>query len=78
MAHQLQFIRAWLTLNRGEFRAILLALALLVALALIAIRSHGFFLGSNAGFAPGWECTQVPNSEPVCVKKPAAPSPDSR
>ncbi len=77
MAKQLQLIRAWLALNRDEFRAILLAIALVALLLVVAIWSRGFFVGSNAGFGPDWECTQMPRSEPVCVKKAATPSPHS-
>ncbi len=78
MAKPLQLIRAWLALNRGEFRAIVLGVALVAGFLVIAIVSRGFFIGRSAGFGPEWDCTRVPNSEPVCVKKPAAPSPGSR
>ena len=26
------------------------------------------FHGANFGFGPEWQCTNMPNSEPVCIK----------
>jgi hypothetical protein len=25
---------------------------------------------TNAGFGPEWDCTVVPQGEPICIKKP--------
>jgi hypothetical protein len=78
MTHQLQFVRAWLAANRGEYHAILLAIALAAAALLIAVYVGFPPAGSSTSFGPGWECTQVPNGQPVCVKKVAPASPGSQ
>jgi hypothetical protein len=41
--------------------------ALLGACAVAAI--VGPQQGTNAGFGPDWDCTAVPNGEPVCIRK---------
>jgi hypothetical protein len=74
MAKQLALMRAWLIVNRGEMRAILLAVGLGAALLLVYTRHPGASVATNAGFGPDWACTQAPEGGPVCVKKPAAPS----
>ena len=33
------------------------------------IADPAVYPGNNFGFGPDWQCTQTPNSEPVCIKK---------
>jgi hypothetical protein len=44
-------------------------LVLLVVLAFLAVAFPTGVRRTNAGFGPEWECTLVPNSEPICVKR---------
>ena len=52
--------------------------AVLVLIALVAIAAVAFIkypVGSRAtNFGPEWDCTYVGKGDPVCVKRPAAPS----
>jgi len=78
MTKQLQFVRAWLAANRSEYRAILLAIAFAAAALVVAIYVGFPPAGNSTSFGPGWECTQVPNGQPVCVKKVSPASPGSQ
>jgi hypothetical protein len=59
----------WHTLGRGDVLGAAFVLVLLVVLAFLAVAFPTGVRRTNAGFGPEWECTLVPNSEPICVKR---------
>ncbi len=59
-------MRPWVSMHRGDVRAILIGIALLVLFLIAAITIQN---RSNAGFGPDWDCTSVPRGDSVCVKK---------
>jgi hypothetical protein len=61
----------WLPPGRAELVAIALGIALLAAV-LFAMLKLPNFGSSSHGFGPDWDCTAVPNSEAVCVKRPVS------
>jgi len=77
MKNRLQLMWAQVILNRREVGAIVLVVTLGAA-ALFAVHVRFSPAGSGASFGPGWECTQVPNGEPICVKKVLRASPRSQ
>jgi hypothetical protein len=63
----------WLPPGPGDIIAIAIGIGLAVALLLSIIVSPHFWRtspNSNSGFGPEWNCTYVPQSEPVCTKRP--------
>jgi hypothetical protein len=53
--------------KRGDVMGILF---IVVLLCLIACSFYGFPTSKpNNGFGPDWDCTPVPNGQPICVKK---------
>lgn len=77
MVKQHRLIWAWLTVNRAELGAIL-AIGLVAVLMLFAVHLRFQPAASSTSFGPGWECTPVPNGEPICVKKVGPSSPDPK
>jgi hypothetical protein len=64
----------WLPPSGAELVAIAIGIGLLAAVLLAMLKLPNFGSSSH-GFGPDWECTAVPNSEAVCVKRlPARPS----
>lgn len=73
---QLQLRWARLTLHRRELGAIVLMIALATVVLFGGMRFGFLSPPINAGFGPDWDCTPVPNGQPICVKK--TPTPASR
>jgi hypothetical protein len=49
---------------------VFVAVVVVCLLAFIMIRTPYPPLGrTNAGFGPDWECDDLPQGEPVCIKK---------
>jgi hypothetical protein len=56
--------------TRGDVMGILF---IVVLLGLISSSFFYWFPNSkpiNYGFGPDWDCTLVPNGQPICIKKP--------
>jgi hypothetical protein len=55
-------------LTRGDVMGILFVFVLL---GLMASSYYWFpnFKPHNNGFGPDWDCTPVPNGQPICIKK---------
>ncbi len=54
--------------TRADVIGVLFVVALLGVVAVAAIKGPQQRT-NNAGFGPDWDCTAVPNSEPICIKK---------
>jgi hypothetical protein len=52
----------------AEAMGVLFAAALMCLVAFVAIWGPG--QQANAGFGPDWDCKIVPQSTPICIKKP--------
>jgi hypothetical protein len=59
--------------SRGEMLAILAGVVFLVIVLVAMVEFPTLGRPTNAGFGPDWECTSVPHSEQVCVRKAAPP-----
>jgi hypothetical protein len=60
----------WHTLGRGDVLGVAFVLVLLVVLAFLAVAfPTGVRRTTNAGFGPEWDCTLVPQGDPICVKR---------
>jgi hypothetical protein len=48
-------------------------MGVLFILALLFLIASGFYWFPNSkpnnGFGPDWDCTPVPNGQPICIKK---------
>ena len=62
----------WSRPSRGDAIAIVLLIAIVTVFAFAAVKHAGW--GRATGFGPEWDCTNVGQGDPVCVKKPAANS----
>jgi hypothetical protein len=78
MRKQLQLTWARLTLHRRELRAIALTVTFAIAALFAAVHVRFPASGSSASFGPGWDCAQVPDGEPICVKRIAPMAPGAR
>jgi hypothetical protein len=56
----------WPLPRLAEVLGITFAIAIICVLAVLGISRQQT---PNAGFGPNWDCIQVPNGEPVCVKR---------
>lgn len=63
---------AW---SRGAYRQCAMALLIALPLCGLAIYTTWQFVthpsamtNANFGFGPEWQCTKLPNTEPVCIK----------
>lgn len=57
--------------SRGDV-IVIASVAMLAVAFLIALTKFpglGFGPRGNAGFGPGWQCTAIPESDQVCIKK---------
>jgi hypothetical protein len=56
--------------TRADVLGILFVLVVGCIFAFVTIRFPNIQQRNvNAGFGPDWDCTAVPNGEPICVKK---------
>ena len=55
--------------SRGEVLGLLFALVV-IGLALFVLVQYPNFRTAT-GFGPDWDCTRIPNGDPICVKKVA-------
>jgi hypothetical protein len=65
------FIARCRTFRRRDILAIVFFAALLLAVAFSEVFSNNFGFRNNFGFQSGWDCSHLPETEPVCVKKPS-------
>jgi hypothetical protein len=67
----------WLPPSRDVVLAIAVGIVIVSALSVAVIKfpQLGWGLqGGYTGFDPDWDCTPIPRSQPVCIKRvPAAP-----
>jgi hypothetical protein len=49
--------------------AIVVGIALVAALLVALTKFPMLGFRSDLGFGPDWDCTAIPHTEPVCVKK---------
>jgi hypothetical protein len=59
----------FVSLRRGDVNAIAICIAILALILFAAVKIQN---RPTTGFGPDWDCTNVPQGEVVCVKKPAA------
>jgi hypothetical protein len=56
--------------TRRDVMGVVLAVVIVCVFAFVMIRLPDIQQrGANAGFGPDWECTPVPQGDPVCIKK---------
>jgi hypothetical protein len=72
MAKLIQMAWLWLRSTPGEIPALLLAIGLVCVLLFGLVRLSGVTPKLNWGFGPDWQCADVPDGEPVCIKKPTS------
>jgi hypothetical protein len=64
----------WPPLKFGDYVGLALVVAILVLIAVgVTIYPGKFGQTTNAGFGPEWECTSVPQGDPVCLKRTGPP-----
>lgn len=63
----------WLPPSRGDIIALAIGVALTIVLLYSLIVPRPYFLwiwwNANRGFGPEWDCSYVPQSEPICIKR---------
>jgi hypothetical protein len=67
----------WPPLRRGDIMAVLVFIALAAVITIVIVKTAPFSYqaSSNAGFGPGWTCTNPGKGGPVCIKDvPVKPS----
>jgi hypothetical protein len=64
-------------LRRGDIIAGVLCFIVVVGFLLACVRYPYFPFFGQTGFGPDWDCSRLPETEPVCIKRvPAAPRPN--
>jgi hypothetical protein len=61
----------WLPPSKGDLAAIILAVLFASLAVFTLVRPPNYGRMWHHGFGPEWDCSYLPESEPVCIKKPA-------